>query len=175
MKKHRDSMITEESAAGPSAGITAVGDQVDVPVLDEGDRERNGDASSGPVEEMSTHQAAPRDTADPATRSSSVLLAALARQALVVVPLVLLLGIAGFVLNPGIYGRVFTIAAEAPTLAGATTVSAFQLGISIVPALAGVALNAGAGITSVTWIGAGLAAVTVPVILLDRVLSRQRS
>ncbi|MFD0537239.1 hypothetical protein ACFQY7_29340 [Actinomadura luteofluorescens] len=50
-----------------------------------------------------------------------------------VVPLVLLLGVAGFVLNPAIYGRVFAIAADAPTLAGATTVSAFQLGISIVP------------------------------------------
>ncbi|MEV5706640.1 Cmx/CmrA family chloramphenicol efflux MFS transporter [Actinoallomurus sp. NPDC052274] len=107
--------------------------------------------------------------------ASSVLLAVLARHALAVVPLVLLLGIAGFVLNPAIYGRVFAIASTAPTLAGATTVSAFQLGISLVPALAGVALNAGAGITSVTWIGAGLAAGIVPVILLDRALSRRRS
>jgi DHA1 family chloramphenicol resistance protein-like MFS transporter len=106
---------------------------------------------------------------------ASVLLALLARHAPAVVPLVLLLGIAGFVLNPAVYGRVFTIAAEAPTLAGATTVSAFQLGISLVPALAGAALNAGAGIVSVAWIGAGLAAGTVPVILLDRVLSRNRT
>ncbi|MEU0565425.1 Cmx/CmrA family chloramphenicol efflux MFS transporter [Nonomuraea sp. NPDC005983] len=106
---------------------------------------------------------------------SSVLLAALAQHALAVVPLVLVLGIAGFVLNPAIYGRVFTIASQAPTLAGATTVSAFQLGISLVPALAGAALSAGAGITSVTWIGAGLAAATVPTILLDRAISRRRS
>jgi MFS transporter, DHA1 family, chloramphenicol resistance protein len=105
---------------------------------------------------------------------SSVLLTVLARHALAVVPLVLLLGIAGFVLNPAIYGRVFTIASQAPTLAGATTVSAFQLGISLVPALAGAALNAGAGITSVTWIGAGLAAATMPAILLDRTISRRR-
>ncbi|MFB4318074.1 MFS transporter [Actinomadura sp. 21ATH] len=104
----------------------------------------------------------------------SVLLALLARHALAVVPLVLLLGIAGFVLNPAIYGRVFTIAANAPTLAGATTVSAFQLGISIVPALAGAALNAGAGIVSVPWIGAALAVSVVPAILLDRALSRRR-
>ncbi|MGV9349436.1 Cmx/CmrA family chloramphenicol efflux MFS transporter [Streptomyces spiralis] len=106
---------------------------------------------------------------------SSVLLALLARYALAVIPLVLLLGIAGFVLNPAIYGRVFTIASKAPTLAGATTVSAFQLGISLVPALAGVALNAGAGITSVSWIGAGLAAAVVPTALVDRTISRRRS
>lgn len=106
---------------------------------------------------------------------SSVLLAVLARHALAVVPLVLLLGIAGFVLNPAIYGRVFTIAAEAPTLAGATTVSAFQLGISLVPALAGAALNAGAGITSVTWIGAGLAVAAMLTIFLDRMISRHQS
>jgi DHA1 family chloramphenicol resistance protein-like MFS transporter len=53
----------------------------------------------------------------------------------------------------------------------ATTVSAFQLGISLVPVLAAVALNAGADLTVVTWIGAGLAVATVPVILLDRAMS----
>ncbi|MER7498798.1 MFS transporter [Nonomuraea pusilla] len=104
----------------------------------------------------------------------SVLLALLSRHAVAVVPLVLLLGIAGFVLNPAIYGRVFTIAGEAPTLAGATTVSAFQLGISLVPALAGAALNAGAGVASVAWIGAALAAATVPAVLLDRRISSAR-
>ncbi|MEV4094210.1 MFS transporter [Streptosporangium saharense] len=104
---------------------------------------------------------------------SSVLLAVLARHALAVVPLVLLLGIAGFVLNPAIYGRVFTIASEAPTLAGATTVSAFQLGISLVPAFAGIAFDAGAGVVSVAWIGAGLAAATALTVLLDRRLSRR--
>ncbi|MFC6881899.1 MULTISPECIES: Cmx/CmrA family chloramphenicol efflux MFS transporter [Actinomadura] len=105
----------------------------------------------------------------------SVLLALLAGHAWAVVPLVLLLGIAGFVLNPAVYGRVFTIAAEAPTLAGATTVSAFQLGISLVPALAGLALNAGADVTSVAWIGAALAAAIVPTVLLDRALTRRHS
>ncbi|WP_202124924.1 hypothetical protein [Actinomadura physcomitrii] len=59
--------------------------------------------------------------------------------------------------------------------AGATTVSAFQLGISLVPALAGAALNAGAGITAVCWIGAALAAAVVPAALLDRALGHRRS
>ncbi|KAB8194787.1 MFS transporter [Nonomuraea phyllanthi] len=97
----------------------------------------------------------------------SVLIATLAGHALAVVPLVLLLGVAGFVVNPAIYGRVFTLAAEAPTLAGATTVSAFQLGISLVPLMAGIALHAGAPITGVAWIGAGLAALAIAVALVE--------
>jgi MFS transporter, DHA1 family, chloramphenicol resistance protein len=105
--------------------------------------------------------------------AGSVLLAMLAEHALAVVPLVLLLGIAGFVLNPAIYGRVFTIAAQAPTLAGATTVSMFQLGIGLVPVFAGVALTAGAGIDTIPLIGAGLALVMIPAVLLDRATSRR--
>ncbi|GAA3466608.1 MFS transporter [Nonomuraea roseola] len=105
----------------------------------------------------------------------SVLLAVLARHPLAVVPLVLLLGVAGFVLNPAIYGRVFAIASQAPTLAGATTVSAFQLGISLVPVLAAAALNAGAGITVIPWLGAGLAAITIVPVLLDRMMSSRRA
>ncbi|TYB55066.1 MFS transporter [Nonomuraea sp. PA05] len=104
----------------------------------------------------------------------SVLLGTFARHATAVVPLVLLLGIAGFVLNPAIYGRVFSIASEAPTLAGATTVSAFQLGISLVPAFAAVVLDADGGVQGVPWLGAGLAALTTVPVLLDRVLSRRR-
>ncbi|WP_242453944.1 MFS transporter [Bailinhaonella thermotolerans] len=104
----------------------------------------------------------------------SALIAVLARHALAVVPLVLLLGVAGFVLNPAIYGRVFTIASDAPTLAGASVVSAFQLGISLVPLPAGLALNAGASVTSVAWIGAVLAVLTIPVALAERAAGRPR-
>ncbi|MCP2170378.1 MFS transporter [Goodfellowiella coeruleoviolacea] len=98
----------------------------------------------------------------------SVVLAVVIQQAWAVVATVFLLGVAAFVLNPAIYGRVFAIAADAPTLAGATTVSAFQLGISTTPVLAAAALTRGAALTSVCVIGAVLAAVAVPVILLDR-------
>lgn len=98
----------------------------------------------------------------------SLVLMAAVRVVWVVVPVVLLLGIAAFVLNPAIYGRVFAIAADAPTLAGATTVSAFQLGISITPALAALAFAQGAALTSVCTIGAALAATAVPLILTDR-------
>ncbi|SPL95592.1 putative transporter [[Actinomadura] parvosata subsp. kistnae] len=105
--------------------------------------------------------------------ATSVLLGAFARHAIAVVPLVLILGVAGFVLNPAIYGRVFAIAGQAPTLAGATTVSAFQLGISLVPGFAAVVLDAGAGTEAIPWLGAGLAALTTAPILLDRMLSRR--
>jgi MFS transporter, DHA1 family, chloramphenicol resistance protein len=106
---------------------------------------------------------------------TSVLLTVLAGQAVAVVLLVLVLGVAGFVLNPAVYGRVFTIAADAPTLAGATAVSAFQLGIGLVPLFAGAALGAGAGIVSIPWIGAGLALVTILAVLLDRAISHRRA
>jgi DHA1 family chloramphenicol resistance protein-like MFS transporter len=102
----------------------------------------------------------------------SVLLTTLAGHAVAVVPIVFLLGIAAFVLNPAIYGRVFAIAADAPTLAGATTVSAFQLGISLTPAFAAVAFGLDAPVTAVSWIGAALALAAVPLILLDRPAKR---
>lgn len=98
----------------------------------------------------------------------SVVLALAMGQALVVVPAVFLLGVAAFVLNPALYGRVFALAADAPTLAGAMTVSAFQLGISATPVLAAVTLTRGADLTSVCLIGALLAAAAVPLILVDR-------
>lgn len=102
----------------------------------------------------------------------SVALALTIRQALVVVPVVFMIGIAAFVINPAIYGRVFAIAADAPTLAGSTTVSAFQLGISLTPVLAAAALSQGIALISVAIIGAALAAVTVPLIIVDRVRLR---
>ncbi len=98
----------------------------------------------------------------------SLLLALFAASVWVVVPLVFLLGIAAFVLNPALYGRVFAIASSAPTLAGATTVSAFQLGISLTPLFAAGVPNLGAPVTAVSWIGAGLALLAVPLVLLDR-------
>ncbi|GGS45709.1 hypothetical protein GCM10010171_46050 [Actinokineospora fastidiosa] len=98
----------------------------------------------------------------------SALLAVLAEHPVVVVPVVFLLGIAAFVLNPALYGRVFAIAAAAPTLAGATTVSAFQLGISLTPVFAATALDLGAPVTAVSWIGGILALATIPLILIDR-------
>ncbi|SER12571.1 MFS transporter [Actinokineospora terrae] len=104
----------------------------------------------------------------------SVALAVLAEYDLAVIVIVALMGVAGFVLNPAIYGRVFTLAYAAPTLAGSTAVSMFQLGISLVPILAGVALSAGASLTVIPWIGAGLAVLTIPAILVDQTITRRQ-
>ncbi|RLK55069.1 MFS transporter [Actinokineospora cianjurensis] len=104
----------------------------------------------------------------------SVALAVLAEYDLAVIVIVALMGVAGFVLNPAIYGRVFTLAHAAPTLAGSTAVSMFQLGISLVPILAGVALSAGASLTAIPWIGAGLAVLTIPAILVDQTITRRQ-
>ncbi|WP_246127370.1 MFS transporter [Embleya hyalina] len=98
----------------------------------------------------------------------SVVMVVALRAAWAVVPTVLLLGIAAFVPNPAVYGRVFAIAAEAPTLAGAGTVSAFQFGISVTPALAAVSFGQGATLTSLCLIGAALAATAIPLVLVDR-------
>lgn len=98
----------------------------------------------------------------------SVAMVVAIQHAWTVIPTVFVLGIAAFVLNPAIYGRVFAIAGDAPTLAGATTVSAFQLGISSTPVLAAAALTQGAALTSVCLIGAALAATAVPLVLADR-------
>ncbi|MFI6868985.1 MFS transporter [Nocardia sp. NPDC050406] len=102
----------------------------------------------------------------------SLILAITMRNAWLVVPVVFLLGTAAFVLNPAQYGRVFTIAADAPTLAGATTVSAFQLGISATPLLAASTLTRGASLTSVCLIGAALAALAIVFIVRDRAAAR---
>ncbi|WP_028926404.1 MFS transporter [Pseudonocardia acaciae] len=99
--------------------------------------------------------------------ASSVLLALFARAPIPAIVLVAALGVAGFVLNPAIYQRVFALADRAPTLAGATAVSAFQLGISLTPALAGAALHAGAALTAVAWIGAALAGLTLLAVRRD--------
>ncbi|UKD53573.1 MFS transporter [Amycolatopsis sp. FU40] len=98
----------------------------------------------------------------------SVVLVGAIRSSWAMLPTVFLLGIAAFVLNPAIYGRVFAIAADAPTLAGATTVSAFQLGISATPVLAAAVLAQ--ALSWVSLIGAVLATLAIPLIVLDRSL-----
>ncbi len=99
--------------------------------------------------------------------ASSALLAVFAGHAPIVIPLVLALGMLGFILNPALYGRVFTLASGAPTLAGATTVSAFQFGIAIIPGFAAAVLGQGLPVTAAVWIGVGLAVLSLPLIAVD--------
>ncbi|WP_172385375.1 Cmx/CmrA family chloramphenicol efflux MFS transporter [Streptomyces sp. MNP-20] len=77
----------------------------------------------------------------------------------VVVALVFLLGMAGYVTNPALQSRVFTLAPGAPTLVGATNTAAFNVGNTLAPLLGGLAIDAGYGYAAVAWVGAGLAAL----------------
>jgi MFS transporter, DHA1 family, chloramphenicol resistance protein len=165
-------MITFNYLAAMLAGITAV-PEVWIPAILAlfGIGAFAGLSVGGRVSDRRPHLALLAGTS--AIVVLSVVMAAAIGQVWAVVPAVFLLGVAAFVPNPALYGRVFTIASDAPTLAGATTVSAFQAGISITPVLAAVSLAQGAPLTSVSWIGAALAAAAVPLILIDRAAARR--
>ncbi|WKX72304.1 Cmx/CmrA family chloramphenicol efflux MFS transporter [Streptomyces sp. XD-27] len=82
------------------------------------------------------------------------------------VTLVFLLGLAGFLTQPALAARVFTIAGDAPTLAGALNTSAFNVGITAAPLLGGLAIGTGRDYASVAWVGAGLAALALVAVAL---------
>lgn len=77
------------------------------------------------------------------------------------VVLVVLLGGAAFLVSAPLNLRVFELAGAAPTLASATTTSAFNVGNTIGPWFGGLAISAGWGYTSPAWIGVGLAVAAV--------------
>ncbi|MET9544623.1 Cmx/CmrA family chloramphenicol efflux MFS transporter [Streptomyces sp. NPDC006627] len=87
----------------------------------------------------------------------SALLALTAQVTAVVVVLVFLLGLVGYVTNPALQSRVFTLAPDAPTLVGATNTAAFNVGNTVAPLLGGLTIDAGYGYASVAWVGSGLA------------------
>jgi DHA1 family chloramphenicol resistance protein-like MFS transporter len=99
--------------------------------------------------------------------AASVALALLADQPLPAVVAITLLGAFGFATNPALNTRVFTEAGGAPTLAAATNISAFNVGITAGPWLGGEALNAGAGYPAVAWLGAGLGLVALGVVTVS--------
>ncbi|MEV6287157.1 Cmx/CmrA family chloramphenicol efflux MFS transporter [Kribbella sp. NPDC051770] len=101
----------------------------------------------------------------------SVVLAIWTAQPVVAVAAIALLGTAGFATNPAVNTRVFSLAGDAPTLAAAVNISAFNVGITVAPWVGGLALEAGAGYSVLGWIGAGfgvLALVTVGVAVAGR-------
>ncbi|WP_216204860.1 Cmx/CmrA family chloramphenicol efflux MFS transporter [Amycolatopsis aidingensis] len=86
---------------------------------------------------------------------------------------VFLLGFAGFLTNPALNTRVFALAEGAPTLAGATNVSAFNTGIVAAPWLAGLALDAGLGYRSVPLVSIALGVLALTGIALATALHRR--
>ena len=79
----------------------------------------------------------------------------------------------GLPAEPGGLGRVYTLAPDAPMLAGATNSSAFQAGLTLAPLLAGLPLSLGHGLPSVGWIGVALGVAALGLAVLDRRLSGQ--
>ncbi|GGV90498.1 chloramphenicol efflux pump [Streptomyces gelaticus] len=91
--------------------------------------------------------------------ASTVLLVALALFAsspVAVVGLSFLLGLSSFYTAPALNARMFNVAGAAPTLAGATTTAAFNLGNTSGPWLGGAVIDADFGFEATAWAGAAM-------------------
>ncbi|GAA1305781.1 Cmx/CmrA family chloramphenicol efflux MFS transporter [Pseudonocardia xinjiangensis] len=96
-----------------------------------------------------------------------------APEPVVVVGLVVLLGAVAFIAGAPLNARVFALAGAAPTLASATNTSAFNVGNSLGPALGGLAIGAGWGLTAPAYLGVLLAAAAIAVALVSWRLDRR--
>ncbi len=79
-----------------------------------------------------------------------------AGSAVAAVALSFLLGFSAFYTAPALNARMFNVAGAAPTLAGATTTAAFNLGNTGGPWLGGSVIDAGLGFRSPAWAGAAM-------------------
>ncbi|MEU9036219.1 Cmx/CmrA family chloramphenicol efflux MFS transporter [Streptomyces sp. NPDC048352] len=99
-------------------------------------------------------------------------LTVLASSAAAAIALSFLLGVSAFFTAPALNARMFNIAGAAPTLAGATTTAAFNLGNTGGPWLGGTVIDAGYGFSSPAWAGAAMTvtaiALTVIALRLER-------
>jgi DHA1 family chloramphenicol resistance protein-like MFS transporter len=101
--------------------------------------------------------------------ASTVLLAAIglfASYAAAAVALSFLLGFSSFFTAPALNARMFNVAGAAPTLAGATTTAAFNLGNTGGPWLGGVVIDADLGFTSTAWAGAAMMVVAIVLVVV---------
>ncbi|MFF1559889.1 Cmx/CmrA family chloramphenicol efflux MFS transporter [Streptomyces sp. NPDC058279] len=101
-----------------------------------------------------------------------VALALLASFAVAAVALSFLIGVSAFFTAPALNARLFNVAGAAPTLAGATTTAAFNLGNTGGPWLGGTVIDADFGFAATAWAGAAMTvpalALTVLALRLDR-------
>ncbi|MER5217179.1 Cmx/CmrA family chloramphenicol efflux MFS transporter [Streptomyces sp. NPDC002838] len=77
--------------------------------------------------------------------------------------MLIVFGVAGFLINPGLQTRVLNEAKGAATLASAGNISAFNIGNAVGPWAAGLAISAGHGYLSPSWVAmafAGCALIT---------------
>lgn len=109
--------------------------------------------------------------------ASTVFLAALAlfaSTAWVAVALAFMLGVSAFYTGPALNARVFNVAGAAPTLAGATTTAAFNLGNTGGPWLGGTVIDADFGFASTAWAGAALTALALATVVVSLRMQRGR-
>ncbi|MEU4356563.1 Cmx/CmrA family chloramphenicol efflux MFS transporter [Streptomyces virginiae] len=99
-------------------------------------------------------------------------LALLAPVAVAAITLSFLLGVSAFFTAPALNARMFNVAGAAPTLAGATTTAAFNLGNTGGPWLGGTVIDAGLNFSATAWAGAAMTvtaiALAVTALRLDR-------
>ncbi|MQY13036.1 Inner membrane transport protein YdhP [Streptomyces sp. RB5] len=96
-----------------------------------------------------------------------VLIALLAEHAVAVVILTGLLGVVAFMSAPALNARMFDVAHDAQTLAGATNTSSFNIGNTVGPWLGGLVISAGLGYPATAWTGAAMAGLGVAGVALQ--------
>lgn len=110
--------------------------------------------------------------------ASTVFLAALAlfasNQAAVIV-LAFLLGLSAFYTAPALNARMFNVAGAAPTLAGATTTAAFNLGNTGGPWLGGTVIDLDFGFEATAWAGAAMTVLALVTVVFSLRLQRSRN
>ncbi|RJS45260.1 MFS transporter [Nocardioides cavernaquae] len=79
-----------------------------------------------------------------------------------------LMGTLGFGTVPALQSRVMVYAGQAPTLASGANIGAFNAGNALGAWAGGVGISTGLGYTSPIWIGAGITAVGLVVLLIAR-------
>lgn len=110
--------------------------------------------------------------------ASTVFLAALALFAsspVAVIALSFLLGVSAFYTAPALNARMFNVAGAAPTLAGATTTAAFNLGNTAGPWFGGTVIDADFGFAATAWAGAAMTVVALATVALSLRLHKSRS
>ncbi|MFJ2090292.1 Cmx/CmrA family chloramphenicol efflux MFS transporter [Streptomyces sp. NPDC087901] len=110
--------------------------------------------------------------------ASTVFLAALALFAsnqAAVIGLSFLLGLSAFYTAPALNARMFNVAGAAPTLAGATTTAAFNLGNTGGPWLGGTVIDLDFGFEATAWAGAAMTVLALVTVVLSLRLQRSRN
>ncbi|MFG2879725.1 Cmx/CmrA family chloramphenicol efflux MFS transporter [Streptomyces sp. NPDC048337] len=108
--------------------------------------------------------------------ASTVFLTALALLAsfqVAAIALAFLIGFSAFFTAPALNARMFNVAGAAPTLAGATTTAAFNLGNTGGPWLGGTVIDAGLGFSATAWAGAAMTITAIALALAALRLDRR--